>query len=98
MTPEEFLRWRGIYPLSESVDTRDSDESCFLDYWWIVDDDPDLSRYTDGQLHGIAENESAWLVDAGFFWGPMAAGATSELWAWNGKSARRVAELSRMIS
>ncbi len=93
LTPDEWNKWQKIY--------KHPDDAFwwFSDVWWRIDDPPNPGAPgMDGKKLTLPEGETPWLVTAGLMMGPMSGGSTSELWSWNGTSARFVEEVSRIYA
>ena len=90
LTPDEWDEWRKIYQHPDNAFW------WFAHVWWRIDDppDPDAPGMC-GKNLTLPEGETPWLVTSGLAWGPLAGGWTTELWSWNGTSARFVKEVGR---
>lgn len=93
LTPDEWNQWRKIYQHPDDAFW------WFSHVWWRIDDPPDPDAPgMDGKKLALPEGETPWLVTSGILMGPMSGGSTSELWSWNGTSARFVKRVSRIYA
>ncbi len=92
LTPLELRQWWETYKHPEEAFW------WWIDYWWKIEDRPNTkrSRFRKQDLQ-VPDGESPWLVTSGLRWGPLAGGATTELWSWNGREAKFVRDIGKLI-
>ena len=90
LTAEERKAWDAIYSHPEGVFNWIVHYSCRID---VCDRS---NRQLSGRvaemredIDALPQGIEAWIVDWGWYWGPLSACQETELWAWDGQTARR---------